>query len=144
MHREGRFALDEALGIGKRHRDEALHVGRAPAIEARLDSRRFRVRIVLRPVLHDGGERIDSPVLAVPGHGVGMAREDHARLLAGAQRGEEVRLRLVGVVGEAAAHTETGEVVAHEVDQLQVAVGAHGVHAHERLREFEAAGRKHM
>lgn len=144
VHRERRLAFDEALGIGQRDRDEALHVGRPAAIEARLGMHRLAVVVVLRPVLHGGGERVDAPVLAVPGHGVGMARNDDAGLLAGAQRSEQVGLGLVGVVGEPAAHAQAGEVVAREVDQLQVAVGAHGVYAHQRLREFEAAGGKHI
>ncbi|MCY1368502.1 hypothetical protein D9M69_554860 [compost metagenome] len=130
MHGEGRVALEEALGIGQRDRDVALHVGRAAAVQAL--------------VLHHGRQRVDAPGLAVPGHRVGVAREDHAGRLALAQRGEQVRLGALGVVGDAALHAEGREVRLGEVDQLEVAVCAHRVHANQGLRHQEALGRKRV
>jgi hypothetical protein len=127
MHRERRLAVQEIAGVGQRHADKTLHVAAAAAVEPAVADR--------------SRQRVQRPVLAVPGHGVGVARQDDAGRLALAQRGKEVGLGLAGIGGDAAGHAQPGEFVAHEMDQFQVAVVADRVHAHQGLDQFQGAGR---
>ena len=126
---ERRIAVQELLGLRHGHADEGLHVGAAAPVQV--------------AVLDECTQRVHGPVLPVPRHRVGVAREDDARGLALAQRGEQVGLGLVLVEGQAAFHAQPGQVVADEMDQLQIGVVADGVHAHQGLRKFEGGGRNH-
>ena len=47
-------------------------------------------------------------------------------------------------LGAPVAHAEPGQVVAHEVDQVEVAVGADRVHAHQGLGKAETAAGKNV
>jgi hypothetical protein len=69
-----------------------------------------------------------------------VAGQDDAGGLAFPQRGEQVGLGLFGVEGQAARDAELLQLVAHEMDELEVRVDADRVHADQRLREFERAG----
>ncbi|MNV13205.1 hypothetical protein D3C71_1038360 [compost metagenome] len=123
---EGRVAVQELLGVRNRNANEGLHVCTATPIQI--------------AVLDQSAQRVHGPVLPVPRHRVGVAREDHASGFALAQRGKQVGLGLVVVVGQSAFHAQLGQIVADEMDQLQVGVVADGVHAHQGLREFEGVG----
>jgi hypothetical protein len=103
---EGQVGGEEGRRLRHRQADEGLHVGAAAAVEP--------------AVLHFGGERIQRPVLAVPGHGVGVAGDDHAGRLALAEGGEEVGLVPVVVEGERALDAVARELVADEVDELEL------------------------
>ena len=127
VHGKGRGAVQKISGVRQRHADKTLHVAAAPAIKL--------------AVLDRGRQRVQRPVLPVPGHGVGMARQNNAGRLAFAQRGKQVGLAFVGVVGEAAGHTELFQLVAHKVNQLQVGVLADRVHAHQRLDQLQGVRR---
>jgi hypothetical protein len=71
-----------------------------------------------------------------------VAGQDDAGRLALAQRGEQVGLGLVGVEGQARTHAQALQLVADGMDEVEVAVGADGVHAHQRLCERQGAGRQ--
>ena len=126
VHRERGLAVQEGFCVGQGQADEGLHVSTATAIEL--------------AVLYQRAQRVHAPVLPRPGHGVGVARKNDAAGLALAQRGKQVGLGLIGVVGEAAFHAQLGQGVAHKVDQLQVRVLADGVHADQGLCKFEGVG----
>ena len=86
VHRERRVAGQKGGGLRQRDGNEALHVGRAAAVEP--------------PVLHLRAQRVRRPVLPVPGHRVGVAGDDDAGRLAFAQGGEQVGLLPVRVEGQ--------------------------------------------
>ena len=67
------------------------------------------------------------PGLAVDRHGVGMARQHHAAAIVRADRGVEIGLAAVGVEIEFAHDAPAVEIIAHEIDQGEVAFAAGGV-----------------
>src|SRR5881392_1488540 len=71
MDRERRLAVQKAFRIGDGSGDEALHVGRAATVEL--------------AIVDLAAERIEAPVLPLPGNRVRMAGKDHAGRLAFAQ-----------------------------------------------------------
>ena len=129
MDRKRRVAVKEGLRMGQRQGDETLHVGRAPAEQS--------------VVAHRGRQRIDRPRLAVPGHGVGVARQDHTGRFSFTERGEQVGLGPVGIEGQPARHPERAQRVADVMDQFEVGVRAHGVHANQVFGECEGAVGNH-
>ena len=97
---------------GEHQRDKALHVGAAAAIKAAVP--------LGQP------ERIAVPLLAGDRHDVGMAGQDHAAAIWGADRGEQIGLALEGGAQRA------GDAVAFEisrdpVDQLEIRARGGGV-----------------
>ena len=111
----GQGDMDRALQRRRQHlrhqrqRDgvEALHVAGAAAIEP-------AVALGQRP-------GIGGPVLARDGHDVGVAGQDDAAIDPGADRGEEVGLLAVLARDQRALDAMAGEVVAAEMDQLEIA-----------------------
>jgi hypothetical protein len=127
VDRERRPAFQEQPGMRDRGGDEALHVGGAAAVQA--------------PVPDDAGQRIDRPVLAVPGHRVRVAGQDDAGGLAFAQGGEQVGLGALRVVAQPGLHPQPGELVADAMDELKVGVRADGVEADQVRAKSSARGR---
>ena len=121
-------AVQKTFGLRQRDGDVTFHVGAAPAIQAGPDG-----RVSIIP--DRAAQGIKRPVLPRPRHGVGMARQHDARRFAFTQGGKQVGLGFVGVVGQPALHPQPGQVVADEMNQLQVGVVAHRVHTNQGLRE---------
>lgn len=112
------------VGHGRqRHRDEALHVGRAPPIQA--------------PVADLRVKRIGVPRLAVDRHHIGMARQHQPRLAPRRQRGEQVGLAAGSVIGQAACRALCPQPVAHPLDQAEVGMAADGIERHQRADQLQ-------
>ena len=126
VHGKGGVAVQKLLGLREGDANEGLHVSAATAKKP--------------AVLHHGAQRVHAPVLSVPGHRVGVARQDDPGGLALAQRGKQVGLGFIGVPGQAAFHAQLRQMVADEMNQLQVGAVADGVHAHQCLRKFQGVG----
>ena len=108
---------------------EALHVGGAPAIgPAAFNPQR---------------ERIGGPLLVVDRHDVGMAREDIARHVDGADRRQKIGLLSLRIGEPPHRHALLLEIVLNIVDEGEVRVPAHRVEAHEGTEHVEGAGRWH-
>ncbi|MNI17821.1 hypothetical protein D3C73_712090 [compost metagenome] len=69
-------------------------------------------------------ERLDRPGLAVHRHHVGVTGQHDAAGHARADRGQQIGLGPLGVVDQFAIHAQFVQVVAHELDQLQVRIAA--------------------
>ncbi len=97
----------------ERGRDEALHVGRAPAVE---------------PVPAEfGRERIARPVLAVDRHDIAMPGQHKAAVAVGAERREQVRLAPLFVLRQPQPRARGLEQARREGDQIQIGISAHRV-----------------
>ncbi len=123
MDRHRHAAGLEMRHHGERDGGEGLHVGSATAVEQAL--------------LLDHGERIAVPGLVLDRHHVGMARQHHAALALGADRGVEVGLGAVLVGDQPALDAVAVEVVAHEIDQRHVGIGRRRVEGDETTEHFD-------
>ena len=112
MERQFEVALEEFRREHKRAANEALHVGGAAAMKPAL--------------LHGEAKRIAIPRLPVHRHDIGMPREDNAAATAMAERCEEIRFAPVVVGGHANVGGIRPQLLAHEVDQVQIGVAADG------------------
>ena len=122
MDRRRELGLDHLRHHGQTHRDEALHVGGAAAIEL--------------AVALDQLERIVAPVLTHHRYDVGMARQHQARAVRGANRDPQ-RSLLSGCVHKALAlDAEPGEIALDVCNQRQVGAIADGVEGDEVGEEF--------
>ena len=86
---------------------EALHVAGAAAIEP--------------VVTTNSSERIGGPGLAVDRHDIGMAGQHNAAGSLRADAGVKVRLLTVGIRHDAALDAESRQIVATEMDELEIA-----------------------
>ncbi len=112
----------------QRHRDEALHVGRAPPVQAAVADLRI--------------ERVALPRLAVDRHHVGMARQHQPRPAPRRQRGKQIGLAAGGIVGQAARGALGAQAVAHPLDQAEVGVAADGIERHQRADQLQDCVRR--
>ena len=106
---------------------EALHVGRTPAVDA--------------PALGAGPERVAGPGLARHRHDVGMPRQHDARHVARADHRPEIGLRTAVVGDQAGFDVKFGQMRAHELDQLEIGAEALGVEPDQAVEQ--GGGRGH-
>jgi hypothetical protein len=123
VHGKGQVRGQEVMRLRHRQADEALHVGAAAAVQA--------------GIAQLGRQRVHAPGLSVPGHRVGVTRQDHTAGLSRADRGKEVGLPPFLVVGEPDRDVERAQVVGDALDQRQVRVGADRAQAHQALRPLQ-------
>ena len=88
------------------------------------------------PVPFDDLERVGVPRLPVDGHHVGMPGEHDPALRVRSDGGVEVRLGRVLVRHDVRLHAVSGEVVAHEVDEVEVGIARHGGKPDQGLDQF--------
>ena len=105
--------------------DEALHVRHATPIQT--------------PIALQQLERIDGPRLPVHRHHIRVARHRNARLVGRSDGGEQAGLVALGVVEQFGLHAMLRKIVAHEDDQVQIRVTAHGGKTDEPLQHLAAA-----
>jgi hypothetical protein len=110
----------------KRDGDEALHVGRAAAVEPL--------------VLLQHGERVAVPRLAFDRNHVAVAGQDEPAFAARPQRCEQVCLAALVVECQAHVRIEAAQQLAHEVDQLEIGLAAHRRKTDEPADHLDAAG----
>ena len=126
VQREGQVGFQPGGGLRHHQADPTLHVGAAAAVEA--------------AVAHFGRQWVRLPVLAVPGYGVGVARQHQPARLAHAERGKEVGLAALLVPGQPQRHAQRAKVVGDALDERQVRCVADGVEANQALRPGQAVG----
>jgi hypothetical protein len=122
MDRRCQLRLQHLRHHGEAHRDEALHVGGAAAVES--------------AVALDERERIGAPVL--PGHRyhVGMTRPPDAGLVGRPGRHPQRRFP-AGLIDDALrGEAEAGEIILDVIDQRQIGLVAHRVEADEIGEKF--------
>src|SRR5262245_53176790 len=96
----------------QRDADEALHVGSTASVEPAFPLHQL--------------ERVGRPDLAFYWHDVGVARKYDSRLAPRTQRREQVGLTLLVVVCEPAISAESFEIAAHELNEREIGIAAHG------------------
>ena len=107
---------------GKRHRDEALHVGAAAPVEP-----------AVAFIQHEG---IAGPVLAIDRHHVGVARKHRAPGDGGADGGQQIGLGAGLEIDARRGNAMAGEIVFDEGDEIEVGIAAGGVEGDKLRQQF--------
>ena len=123
MERHLQSALDELGQDNKRARDKALHVRRAPAVEAAIDlSQHKRIAVPGLPLHRDD--------IRVPG--------EHDTALAAPERREQIGLAPLVVEGQADLRPERRQEIADEMNELEVGIPADSREPDQRADHFDA------
>ena len=111
VDRRGECPPRRRMRHGQARGDKPLHVGAAASIKA--------------PALAAQGKGIARPCLALDRHHVGVAREHDAGLIARSDGGIEIGLFARLVMHQLAVDAEPRQFLAHEGDEVEIAVPAH-------------------
>ena len=104
------------------HCEEAFHVGGAAAIETASFS--------------PHGKWIALPILAFHRHHVGVARQDHAAGLIGADGGDQIGLGAIGRYLRLGDDAVAGQIIGDMIDKQFVGAGRYRVESHQAAQHF--------
>ncbi len=128
MHRHPQRRLHQRRHLSQYTRDEALHIGRATAIQ---------LAVLFREV-----ERRDRPMLAIHRHPIRVAGQHNAGQPGRADGCQQVGLALLLIEQQLRGHPVALQIGAHEVDQGQVGFTAGGIKAHQVRQQLTAVAHR--
>ncbi len=129
MDRPAERRRPHALDGREAHGQEALHVASAAAVQP--------------PVRLPQAEGIARPGLSVDRHHVGMAGQDEAGHVSGADRREHIGFLAGRIIDPLAPNPEALQMLLDPVDQLEVGVAARRVEPHQPRQDIEDPARIH-